>query len=272
MKSNKYVVILFVLLASGLVLGCKSKKRAARPLVLESLSFEELIEKVHENHADFQTFSARISAQASFAKSEYTFNGALRIVKDSAIFISATVSLLGEVARAVITPDSLKFINRMESTYFVGDITFLNRLLGANVDYHMLQALLTGNDITHFSYNNPQVSTDKHNHVATIIERLPIANPFDDPLQNRIWVSDKTHRITQNMFLNLSTNRMVRATYKNHSLFNGQLLPVEMDLFFSEPANNIFVSLQLTRVVLNSPVQIAFSVPMRYRPFDGDGQ
>ncbi len=268
MMSRAHKIIIVALLTLGFAPGCKSLKETATPEALKSYDFEELIEKVHQNHADFKTFSARISAQASFAHDDYTFNGALRIVKDSAIYISATLSIIGEVARVVITPDSLRFLNRLEGTYYSGEFDFLNRLLGARVDYKMLQALLIGNDLTHFSYQKPEVSTEKDKFVAALNHRTPVTNPTEWPIQNKMWISTTTHRIIQNMFLDLSANRMVRAIYKAHGSVEGQLIPVDMELLFSEPANSVLVSLQLSRIMLNLPVEITFSVPSRYRAIE----
>ncbi len=42
--------------------------------------------------------------------------------KDKAIFLSVAPFLGIEVARVLITPDTVKFINRLQSRFFVGDI------------------------------------------------------------------------------------------------------------------------------------------------------
>jgi hypothetical protein len=232
------------------------------------LEFDEIIDRVHENHTSFNTFSARFLANTKLKDSDYVFNGSLRIVKDSAIYISATFSIFGEVARVVITPDSLKFLNRYERVFFVGEIGHLNKLIGADVDYQMLEALLMGNDFVHFSHKNTLVTNDKNNFVVTSNARTPINNPFAKPLENRMWVDKERFRINQNIFMDEADNRMIRTTYKNFRTVQGQTIPIDFEMLFSEPSNSLFVSLELSRVALDSPVSISFSVPQGYMPME----
>ena len=268
MKNSLAKILLILILAGAFLSGCKSLKKSTGPTEPSIFDFDKIIEKVHNNHLNFNTFQARISANTKFGDNDYVFNGTLRIVKDSAIYISATLPIISEVARVVITPDSLKFLNRLEGLYFVGDIAHLNRILGADVDYQMLEALILGNDFTHFSHNGPLVANDKNNFVVTSNKRVPINNPFATPLQNRMWIDSKTFRISQNIFMDAIENRMIRTTYKNHRVVQNQSVPVELEMLFSEPSNSLFVSLQLSRITLDSEVNINFSVPSGYKPMD----
>ncbi len=69
----------------------------------------------------------------------------LRMKKDSAIWISVMPMLGIEAARAMLTPDSVKIINRLERTYISTDYRFLERQFNIKVDFNTLQALLVGN-------------------------------------------------------------------------------------------------------------------------------
>jgi len=267
---NRRLTIFFVLITTAVVLfiGCKSTKPTTTLQFKELPSPAEAIQRIHSNHVDIKTLAARFSAETKFKDSEYFFNGSLRIVKDSAIYISATVPILSEVARVVITPDSLKFINRIESVYFVGRIEFLNELLGAEVDFFMLQALLLGNDFEHFTHEGFSVSNDKENLVLNSRARVPLSNPLAWPLENRMWVDPVNYKIKQNIFMDGPASRMIRANYKSHRKIGERVLPNSIELFFSDLANSLFVSMDLSRITLDAGVVINFSVPAAYAPLN----
>ena len=75
-----------------------------------------------------------------------SFKTHLRIRKDSVIWMSIT-SIGIEAARVIITQDSVKLIDRLKKQYFLGDFKYINQLLGADLDYQMLEALLIGNSL-----------------------------------------------------------------------------------------------------------------------------
>ena len=50
--------------------------------------------------------------------------------KDKTIWINATLGL----ARAIITPDKVRFYNRINNQYFEGDYTLISNLLGIELN------------------------------------------------------------------------------------------------------------------------------------------
>lgn len=58
-------------------------------------------------------------------------------------FIYANINYFGiEIGRVLLTPDSLKIINRLEKTYFFGSIKSLNAKFGLEVSYENIESLL----------------------------------------------------------------------------------------------------------------------------------
>ncbi len=80
--------------------------------------------------------------------------------KDSVIWLSFSPALGLEVARLKITPDSIKFMNRLDRVYFEGDYQLLNNFLQTTIDFDILQSLLIGNDFTFYDNNSFRASID----------------------------------------------------------------------------------------------------------------
>ncbi|MDR3679453.1 MAG: DUF4292 domain-containing protein [Flavipsychrobacter sp.] len=93
----------------------------------------------------YNTFDgkAKMHYEGNGSGQEFTAN--FRIKKDSVIWVA--VSALGgmiSVARAYITPDSIKVINYISKEVILMPINQANRLLPAPVDFSILQNLITG--------------------------------------------------------------------------------------------------------------------------------
>jgi hypothetical protein len=136
-KISFKITLLVIIIA---IMGSCRTTRDVTP-VSEHLrrSPQSLVAAMHNNHANFEHFSTRFSGSALIDNQNYNVSGNIRIHKDQAILISIAPVLGIEVARALITPDSVKFVNRLEGTYFAGDMSFINNMLNTDLDFYMLQ-------------------------------------------------------------------------------------------------------------------------------------
>ena len=78
---------------------------------------------------------------------------------DSLIYLNLNRSGI-ELARVVLTPDSVIYVNKLEHEYYAGDYRFLRRVLGFPLDFGMVQSLLNGVDFTDFSDTLHRVEED----------------------------------------------------------------------------------------------------------------
>lgn len=99
--------------------------------------------EVRAKNLDFRYLSAKGKAQIDANGEKYSANLAVRIRKDSVIWVSA--SLLGiEGVRARVTPDSVQVINKLEKTYYAGNFDYLQRQFHVPITFAQLQAMLLG--------------------------------------------------------------------------------------------------------------------------------
>ncbi len=92
---------------------------------LKPMKVQKLYDNIISNYLDYKTLSIKFSSKI---EENISFNGNLRIKSDSIIWISLS-SIFGiEVARIMLTPDSLKFIDRLQKKYYTGDYKYLNKI------------------------------------------------------------------------------------------------------------------------------------------------
>jgi len=147
--------------------------------------------------------------------SDQSANFSLRIKRDSAIWLSG--SLLGiEGVRALLTPDSVRVVNRLQKSYFAGDYAYLSQLLNVPVTYKQMQGILLGDYQAAPQGAVPVVKTEGDNQAVT----FPQA-----PLVMEQLVSIATGRLQQLKVSESAAQRSLTVGYTDFQKPTGTDLP-----------------------------------------------
>ena len=260
-------LILLVVLFS---LSCNPSRKAIKAPLKEE-GAEYLLTKLKEHELKFDWLSAKFSADYENKGNTVSFGGQLRIRKDSLIWISLTPMLGIEAIRILISQDSVKLINRLNDTYFLGDYEYVNRFLNTNIDYDILQAFLIGNDLQYYENSKFRALIDKGEYKLSTSERQKLKKYVRNNNENskvyiqNIWLDAQTFKIT---FADVKEirreNIKLEASYLEFKDIEGQLFPRVME-FFIRAENNIRVKTDFNKITVNSPLQFPFKVPANYK-------
>lgn len=253
MKQSRLILLIVVITMAAC--GPVKEVVTPEPEVIDH-NVSRAMSSMAEKEAMFDFFSTRFSGNANIDNSNYNVSGNIRIKKDSAIYISVAPILGIELARLLVTPDSVHFLNRMEGTYFEGEVDFLNNLLNTRMDFHMLQALLVGNDFSHFPVENYELSMQQE---QLLLKRR-------GRVRQNILLDPVSYKIKENHVLDQQANISIRAIYNRHQEVDGQELPQELVLTLTEDNKRSELSFRYNRSSINQPQSITFSVPDRYTP------
>lgn len=134
-----------------------SKKDTAHSVVItenpkeDSIRFiNDIFGKVEKNRIDFKTFSAKMKVNYEGGDGKNNeFTAFLRMKKDSFIWIRVEgVALLGiEAFRILITPDSVKILNKINKEMIFRSVSYLQETARMPLDFKTLQDLLIGNPV-----------------------------------------------------------------------------------------------------------------------------
>ena len=259
----------FIILFSLVSVSCKAtRKTITSPL--KEYGADYLFTKLKENELKFEWFSAKFNLDLEIDKKKTSVTGQVRMKKDSVIWITLSPALGIEMARLLITTDSVKFINRINKTFFTGDYAKVNAFLDANIDYDIFQTLLLGNDLTYYEDGKFRASYDsKEYHLVTAgrqklrkyvktredEERIYIQNIFLDP---------ETFKITQMKIKEVKKeNKKLDATYSDFHLILEQLFPhhILYNLLANKP---IQVDLNYTKIGIDEPQEFPFKISDKY--------
>ncbi len=262
-RLNQFITpVLFVVLI--ILSACGPIREAVAPDPSRH-TLQETLAGMKQNETTFRFLNTRFSGSATIEGIDYNVSGTLRIRSDSAIFVSVAPLLGIEIARLLITPDTVKMVNRLDNTFYAGNMELLNRMFGTYLDFKMLQALLVGNDFSHFSGGGFNASQDNGNVILFAANRYPANNVGNHRFQHRLIVSGESYRITENLLHETAPQRSLQVKYHSFSRVEEQFIPQEISMIFSDAGGQAGVNLRFSRIVLNEERSFAFTIPNHYR-------
>jgi hypothetical protein len=127
------------------------------------LYIKKVWDTIRKNTIDFKTFSAKVKVdfEGSDGKKTPPFNAFLRLKKDSILWVNINAALGFDAFRVLITPDSVKVINKLNRTVQLRSVGYLQELTKIPMTFADLQNLLVGNPIFLDSNINSYKKDDK---------------------------------------------------------------------------------------------------------------
>ncbi len=266
---NKNTIYTIILLCFCLA-SCRQTKQILKKNITEQKP-EYLFEQLKKNELKFEYFSANFNAEAKINGNFNTFSGSIRIKKDSIIW--ANILKLGiEIIRFSITPDSFKFINRINKSYFLSDFKQLNNTIKVDIDFDIIQSLILGNDLSLYENNNIfKASIEGNQYKLSTLGRRKlkkhIKNEYETHkiLIQNIWLNPDNFKITANYLKEIKNdNRKLITTYSQFKAVNNQLFPYKtsIDIYSEDYLINIIIN--YTKVKLNELTNFPFTIPANY--------
>lgn len=247
--------------AMVLAMGCATKKTMVKPPVAVSATVsnnkEEVLKQIIAKDLSFNTLAikGKSTINVNGAQNDATLN--IRIKKDQTIWVSLTA--LGgvfEAARALITPDSILLMNRLERTVTRKPFNFIHGFTNTQVDFQLLQALLVGNAIK--SFVNPEAQAQQE-------EDLWKIKGNRGELAYSAWFSTLFKPSEVSLF-DATTLQSLKAAYNDYKdIGGGQLFPSVLDLTSRAGQKNFAAAISFNKVELNMPVEFPFTAPKSFR-------
>ena len=210
------IAIIFILCS------CSTNKSTSS---LRTLSANHIIREVEDNRFEFDNLDTKFNVRLE--GNNIGLKGQLKMKNDSVIWISLSLKLGIEVARVMITEDSVKLINRTNKTYFVESVDKFQERLPSEVTMQFLQDILVGNDILLSKNDKFKVTIDDNNYKL-------------ESDRNTFWITPKTFKVKSCQLSAVSyqlsaisyqqstvngQRSTVSVSYDNFQYVNGKLLP-----------------------------------------------
>jgi hypothetical protein len=266
--------------------ACKSKRKLQNHQVAEQaapidtlyakcrLDYKSaftLSKSIKDNEFNYTSLSAKANVETFIDDKEENFDIKIKIKKDSAMLIGIQYALGLEVAKVLITRDSVKMVNYIQKTYFKGNFDYINQLLNTDIDFDLIQAVLFGNSA---EFHNEEVKLkpvlDRQNcHYLLSTERkrklkkiLQGAVEIRDELQV-MTLNPENFKIINNEFTDQPTGRKFTATYGNFAQKDSVYAPYHVDIEV-KAEKKVKIKIDYVRIEKNTAQKLTLNIPAKY--------
>jgi hypothetical protein len=289
-KGFSYIIILLSCLIGLVATACKSKRKVQQTQVKVETPIDSLgkckmdfknakaltnLVKLNEFKYDWMYAKANVEykeGEGEQAKEE-NFDIRVRVKKDSAILISIQALSMVDVAKILITRDSVKLVDYIHRQYFKGDYNYINDVLRADLDYDVIQALLFGNSAEYYDDEQKlkpvmdrekcvyRLSTERKRR----LRRIENGNVQPKQSLQTLTLDPNTFKIINNEFIDVATNRFFDVKYDKFNASDSIYAPHHVDIEI-RAEKKVKVKIEYVRMEKNVPQKVTLNIPSKYDP------
>lgn len=254
---KKYIALVLV---TAFMVSCKSKAVAVQNnngnTEVITKEDKKAVEKHYDNKLDFSTLYIKASARYADEKQSQNVTADIRIEKDKQILVS--VRFLGiTMAKALITPTTVSYYEKINSTYYEGDFTSLSKWLGTELDYSKVQNLLVGEALDDLR---------KGKYTQTIVENLfKLEDVKETNIKKSFYLDADKYLLQKEEISQPSENRMLQISYGDSKVFNQGTLPTSIEINAIQPKGKTNINLNYNNISFNEELSFPYSVPSGYK-------
>jgi hypothetical protein len=218
---------------------------------------KKTIENLNRNYIDFKTFNAKIKVQYQDSKGKnQDVTAIVRIMKDSAIWISLTASFLNiEAYRVLITKDSVILLNKLDKEVQYRSLDYLQDVTEIPFDYKTLQDLLVGNpvfidsNIVYYKKTDDQI-------LFSMVGKY---------FKNLLTLSSDNYSLTHSKLddVDIARSRTADLTYADYENKSGFNFSTYREITVSEK-NRLDIRLNYKQYEFNKDLSVSFNIPKNY--------
>ncbi len=258
-KFVKTVVILFVgcFISTLTLVSCKSKTAVVNASKNESLkSVNKTIENYYNNKNEFSTLYIKSSARYATEKQTQNVTVEIKIKKDEQILVS--IRFLGiTMAKALITPTTVSYYEKLNGTYYEGDFTGLSQFLGTDLDFDKVQNIVLGRAIDNLKEGK---------YSETFVDQVYRLDEISDSnTKKSFYIDGNSFLINKQEITQTEEERKIEVVYSNKKEYSQMTLPLSINIDTYQKKGNTQIDLQYSTVTFNEELSFPYSVPNDYK-------
>lgn len=250
MKRN----IVLMLLMGLFVASCGSPKETLSKQG-KKMSPQAIFETYEKAQPDFETLNARLKGSFNNGKTRQSVNLSLRMKKNDTIWISAQ-KLGFTLAKLLVTPDGVKFYDKINGQYFDGDFSLLKDWLGVEIDFQNFQNLLLGRLLVHTDLGTYTLRSEG--------DLYTLSSRKKRNLLQLIKFDQQALSLREEHLQSSAIEESVRVLYPSYFTDANAAFPDKIDIIASKPKSETNISLRYRSLVLDEAMSFPFAIPEGY--------
>lgn len=182
-----------------------------------------------------------------------------RIKDKQVIWVSITAGGgLLEVARALITPDSIKIMDRLKTKIIKKPFNYIYNFTNKQVNFNTLQEILTGNAVSSLVNLDATVKADNG---------LLVVSGSKESLDYK-FLFNTLYKVQETNLSDSKSGQALKVDYKDYQKLNEYLFPSVLNINTLSGAKKISISIDYVKIEGNTNLSFPFNVPNRYQLAD----
>jgi len=285
---DKYIIpkSRLILISATLFIAVSCSTTKYIPITdIKPMPASKIVRKVESKKPIYQNYVAKkVSIDFENDENSGSFSGQFKIKRNKSILFSIK-KMSVPLGKVFLTQDSLFLINYFDRSYIADDIAKIQDLIGIDLDYNLLQALLTA-DISKIleeetidkdlistidsqmyridSQLNPRISkaisTGNDKRLSRYMKRM------DDSefLNYSLWVDPQYFIIKKLVLKNIKSKEDVTINFSEYELVGRSLFPQQLLLEYFSPKQKMKVEINLSKLSVKPDNDFTFNIPDKY--------
>jgi len=249
---RKIVTLLICVLSLA---SCKTSKVSDKSIAY--LSSRTIVKNNSTASFNKKTIKASMTIKYKGKEELPTISASLRMVKDSIIWLN--FSKLGfPVAKLKITPQEVKFYEKIGKTSFDGDFKLISSWLGTEFDFVKVQNLFLGEAILSLEEDKYQVSVKDNKYELLSKKRNPIFGI-------KYWIDPVHFKVVKEEISHAEKNQNLTILYKDFHKISESLFPKGFMVKAMTDGMTTTIDINYKNVQFDVPLKFPFAIPAGYR-------
>ena len=255
----KNIGLLLLISTAIIATSCRSRKSSsASPFTAENKASIVVGETMANNlQYDFLSQKARVKFNGGGRKLTLTMN--IRTEHEKKIWISVTAFGAFEAVRAVITPDSILALDRVNSRFYSKPFDFIQGFIGAEVTFSQLEAIFVGNFDPTFIDKMTSFSSDStgYNIAGT-----------KGAYQVLMHIMGQYQKLQLADLNDLAKGSTLNLVFDDFQDIGGTMVPFNVIAIGNDGKSESEINLTFTRIEKETELKFPFNVPDSYEKVD----
>lgn len=280
---TRYFFLFFVVLSMA---SCKMTEKITVRREIPSITEGKLLKNVYSNELNYNSLYVKkmdVSIERNGKKDN--LKAALKIEKDRFIWMSFTAPLGIEIARILLTPDSIKFIDSYNKKYFFTDYQYFYDKFDVDINFDCFQNLLTNvyfnlEDCGRVNTKESKFKFEKtgSDYVLSNIHQKALnrkikkffkkrkKNKDYTLIHHKIHIDPELFRPVKISLEDLEEDMGISVKYRDFKSYNEKLFPEKIDFNLSLDDLKISLGFKIQKLEFDVNVVPNFRLSAKYRP------
>ncbi len=239
--------------------SCKSKKAVVeqppKSVAIASTSKATLFNRLLANSNALGYYSATGKATYQDKDQKVDLTASIVMEKNRYIWLKCNAFLGIEVARMMLTNDSVVILDQIHRKAIITDYSYIRRVAGLSLNLSQIQNLVIGNSL--FEHDEKTALTD------TVMMSILVSQALNQAQSATTAYNQNTYKVQRTIVIDQAQSKECRIEYAQPHNYQDNQYPSDININI-RAEKNMQCRFQLSNFVFEKKKEVVFSIPKSY--------